>query len=373
MEDLLSKMQELLSDPESMKQISELAQMFQSGEVPESAPHMFTRDAVRGAMGQGNNAYTTTQLARYVSTIANSGTPVTKDSLVSFKFTGTRVDLYMNTTPDDEFVAAYILDADGNFYEQEGIKTFQLVTGKSSNNLKNVPVISFKGLDRGTYTLAVAAPVRSSYTLDGVRVYDESRASYASVRETLLGAEDWTGEYEVSGTVYLDYGKDGSAEKADYNDAGPKGEVYLKSGNGVAFTIDGYSSSASYRIGLASANGTPVTAYINGTPYTVSSTTHMFYDLHPSTEGNVVIRVNTGAGILSVTDVEAVPPLTAGKLSFSVSPQLMSFAESMTIPDEPVETPEVTPDPTPDLGALIQQLISSFVESLFSSISRLFG
>ena len=38
MENLLSKMQELLSDPESMKQISELAQMFQSGEVPESAP-----------------------------------------------------------------------------------------------------------------------------------------------------------------------------------------------------------------------------------------------------------------------------------------------------------------------------------------------
>ena len=43
-------------------------------EVPESAPHMFTRDAVRGAMGQSNNAYTTTQLARYVTTIANRGT-----------------------------------------------------------------------------------------------------------------------------------------------------------------------------------------------------------------------------------------------------------------------------------------------------------
>lgn len=31
MEDLVNKMQELLSNPESMKQISELAQMFQSG------------------------------------------------------------------------------------------------------------------------------------------------------------------------------------------------------------------------------------------------------------------------------------------------------------------------------------------------------
>ena len=33
MENLLGKMQELLSDPESMKQISELAQMFKSGEM----------------------------------------------------------------------------------------------------------------------------------------------------------------------------------------------------------------------------------------------------------------------------------------------------------------------------------------------------
>ena len=40
MEDLLGRMQELLSDPESMKQISELAQMFKSEEpeAPVSAP-----------------------------------------------------------------------------------------------------------------------------------------------------------------------------------------------------------------------------------------------------------------------------------------------------------------------------------------------
>jgi len=37
MENLLGRMQELLSDPESMKQISELAQMFKSGETETSA------------------------------------------------------------------------------------------------------------------------------------------------------------------------------------------------------------------------------------------------------------------------------------------------------------------------------------------------
>ena len=43
-------------------------------EVPESAPHLATYDSVRMAMGQSDNAFTITQIARYVSTIANKGT-----------------------------------------------------------------------------------------------------------------------------------------------------------------------------------------------------------------------------------------------------------------------------------------------------------
>ncbi len=43
-------------------------------EVPETSPHLLTADPVRGAMGQSDNAYTTVQLARYVTTLANRGT-----------------------------------------------------------------------------------------------------------------------------------------------------------------------------------------------------------------------------------------------------------------------------------------------------------
>ncbi len=43
-------------------------------EVPETSPHIATYDAVRAAMGQSDHAYTATQLARYVSTVANRGT-----------------------------------------------------------------------------------------------------------------------------------------------------------------------------------------------------------------------------------------------------------------------------------------------------------
>ena len=43
-------------------------------EIEESAPQVSSEDAVRSAIGQGTNNYTTVGLARYVTTVANSGT-----------------------------------------------------------------------------------------------------------------------------------------------------------------------------------------------------------------------------------------------------------------------------------------------------------
>ena len=43
-------------------------------EIPESEPEISDEDTVRSAIGQGKNNYTTTQLARYVAAVANSGT-----------------------------------------------------------------------------------------------------------------------------------------------------------------------------------------------------------------------------------------------------------------------------------------------------------
>ena len=43
-------------------------------ELPENDPIISDNDAVRSAIGQGTNSYTATQLARYVTTIANEGT-----------------------------------------------------------------------------------------------------------------------------------------------------------------------------------------------------------------------------------------------------------------------------------------------------------
>ena len=42
-------------------------------EITEREPHFSTESAVHSAIGQGSNAYTPAQLARYVSTVANGG------------------------------------------------------------------------------------------------------------------------------------------------------------------------------------------------------------------------------------------------------------------------------------------------------------
>ena len=70
-----------------IKIIQKYAEMFglntTSGiELPESDPHISDSDAIRSAIGQGTHNYTATQIARYVTAVANEGT-VYNLSLVS--------------------------------------------------------------------------------------------------------------------------------------------------------------------------------------------------------------------------------------------------------------------------------------------------
>ncbi len=67
------------SDSLSLSKLQKYAEIYaldeNSGiEVPEAAPSVSDRYAVASAIGQGTHAYTTTQMARYATTLANSGT-----------------------------------------------------------------------------------------------------------------------------------------------------------------------------------------------------------------------------------------------------------------------------------------------------------
>ena len=128
----------------------------------------------------------------------------------------------------------------------------------------------------------------------------------------------------MSGAVYIDgrpqrdakgelvYNKDGylvydrkvttSNVLDDYKNYGPKNEVYLASGQGIAFRIEDMSNVESVQLGLKSASGKTVSAAVNGTTVAVGSSTEMYYKVSAA-DGKVVIT-NNGTGIISVTNVK---------------------------------------------------------------------
>ena len=62
-----------------LERLSKYARLFgldeQTGiEIPESDPQISDKDSIRSAIGQGTHNYTTTQLARYITAVANKGT-----------------------------------------------------------------------------------------------------------------------------------------------------------------------------------------------------------------------------------------------------------------------------------------------------------
>ncbi len=75
----LSTKEGIYDDAEGLAALAEYADLYglssKSGvEIQEYEPDVSDNDAVRSAIGQGTNSYTTAQLARYVSAIANRGT-----------------------------------------------------------------------------------------------------------------------------------------------------------------------------------------------------------------------------------------------------------------------------------------------------------
>ena len=78
-DDATGEKNEIRSDAQGLDALKKYASMFGLNEntgieIPESSPQISDEDAVRSSIGQGTNNYTTTQLARYITAVANKGT-----------------------------------------------------------------------------------------------------------------------------------------------------------------------------------------------------------------------------------------------------------------------------------------------------------
>ena len=291
--------------------------------------------------------YTNYSLGKAMTvTVAKGGDTATAE----FTFTGTGFELYSATTSTQGGFKVSVYDAGGKM-----VGTKKLISTKSYDSYWQIPVFENSELPYGTYTVKIevayspaldlatadGAKLNSvSFILDGVRIYNnelnktygdvyakdgEYNAQYIEVRDQLINAKSFnsTGS-AVNGAVYIDgrpqrdakgelvYNKDGylvydrkvttSNVLDDYKNYGPKNEVYLASGQGIAFRIEDMSNVESVQLGLKSASGETVSAAVNGTTVAVGSSTEMYYKVSAS-DGKVVIT-NNGNGIISVTNVK---------------------------------------------------------------------
>ena len=348
-----------------------------------------------------------------------------KDGKVSLDSSGTPIYYTSETGSGTFFIEG----------EQRGTTTptnegyaYGWVAGSSEvNGVYQVPVISWHSTTGyGTYKVVIEPrwSARQNMTggssykfyVDAVRVYDpidpssisgaaydayaadsELNASYQCVRDLLKSSFGNTNGNGTAGVVLLETGNT-ECTPADYQDVGPKNEVYLNPGQAIAFhlTTSSAAAPAKVSVGLRMVSGSTgeATVYGNGsTPLTVNGKTELYQDISSVMTGNwkdasgvkttnspIIIR-NTGTGVISITQLKwsyaAAVPAGGRMLSFSFAPQDLVTA-SAVMQQESAQT--VTPDaptapqtPQPDAGsgrrmltlqALLEQIFNRFFESL---------
>lgn len=339
----------------------------------------------------------------------------------TFTFTGTGVDVYSRTNLTTGYVAAQLYK--GEDTTAAALSQYLVVDNKAeSGDYYQIPTVSFTGLDHGTYTvkLTVAATSdgRSTYYLDGIRVYnplsyeqeadstvsgaygDEVGAVFMEVRDILIDTAnvDEDGTASLSGAVFLDkHGDDttGTFSVGEYFEYGPKNEVYLAKGQAVAIATG---SLDKISIGLKAPEGetkATVTNSVDISPIPISSASDLYYQVTANEQGFVVVQ-NTGDNLLAITKVKTSG--TGELVSFSLA-DMLSYAnefdslnvvdytqepsdedQTVTEPSDPSDTEEgdvviENPSETPDQddAAQPENPITAWFNNLINGIKNLFG
>ena len=261
---------------------------------------------------------------------------------------------------------------------------------------------------------------------------DEADASYLNLHELLLNAEngfsvenkipeipdDDADIKVVNGVLFVDDAENLSSTWMEdgvevpkyatnfdaYKAVGPKNEIYLAKGQAITFMLNTsrFDEDTKLWVGLsAPQDGTgKVMINSNSVATDVTSYIDMYYPVTVPSSGSVTIT-NSEDALIAVTDLKITNMAEGAKLTTSsardflfapmnaraivlaanngVDPEAVVAEDPIVEPDpEPTADPEpvVEPEPeptTPSVHSIIQQLFSSFVNSLFGSMSRLFG
>ena len=189
----------------------------------------------------------------------------------TFEFKGTGFDVISVTSGDTGAVEVVVKDSGGNELYDDIINTYYGYTGTiepdqtSEDVLYQIPVLKKEGLPYDKYTVEII-PVYSTFNdmnkdtyydiyFDAVRIYDpasaaeedyqiieeaynkdkENNPEYMELRDIMLNADNVTGVIQ-GGTVFID-GNSTLDDIKDYEDLGPKNEIYLKPGQAISFYL----------------------------------------------------------------------------------------------------------------------------------------
>lgn len=293
----------------------------------------------------------------------------------SFTFTGTGVDVYSKTDMTTGTVYA-VLEPQ---FESENAKVQRLIVdnlaeSNGETGYYQIPTVSFQDLTYGKYKVTVmvttAAEGRSTYYLDGVRVYNpiqgleedqlvqdaygadhELNAVFQEVRDILVDRTNLPEGDELpnDSVVFIDQvdGQTGvtTSEVGTYVEYGPKNEVYLAPGQSIAFQV-ATGSNSHYYLGLKGPAGATQAEATSGTgkmQIEICGSCDMYYEVTPSADGIVMVK-NNGENLLSITKLRTTSDSedeNASIVGASVS-ELLAYADTF-------DSLEVVEYPT-DLG-----------------------
>lgn len=250
----------------------------------------------------------------------------------SITFTGTGIDVYALTNQTGGKVYAKLYSSDGKL-KKSLLRDYSYLTGE----LFHVPVISFNGFAKDTYTLQLTIMKGSTFYLDGVRIYNplgtdidqlpaEAKEAYkadgelgsqlAYIRDGILKNSKII--TDVQGTVYIDkyksstsstgyvdghnviLGQDGVLD--EYTRYGCKTETYLPAGKSLTLTLD--QDYSNIQLGLKSSVKGATYTINNGATRNINSSTDMYYKV--TAKDKKITITNTSDAMIEITALKVV-------------------------------------------------------------------
>lgn len=271
----------------------------------------------------------------------------------TFTFTGTGFQLYANCTESTGYISVKVKNSAGALVKVFMVNTVVGVgedstaaTAGQSGNMNSLPIVSYLGLEHGTYTVTLTKVMDSTKNvyIDGIRIFNtvadssifaidlEDNPEFYELRDYVLNALSLGTDAKLTAdelaavvsqiytAISSDTEKPASAVITSNNTAlissseiaqdllenGPKNEIYLSAGQTLTFNV---TTSRTMQIGLKAPKGatTASIAVDNGTPKSqaVSTSVDMFYDLVSTPAGSeteyTISITNSGSAVLSIT------------------------------------------------------------------------